>query len=123
MKEIIAIIRPKKVGATRLALEELGFPSQTAVAVLGRGRQRGLATEVDVELSPEALAQGRSGGMKYVPKRLLTLVVHDDEVDSIVKTIARVNRTGEIGDGKIFVSPIDDALRVRTSATGENAIL
>jgi nitrogen regulatory protein PII 2 len=123
MKEIIAILRPKKVGATRLALEELGFPSQTAVAVLGRGRQRGLTTEVDVDLSREALEKGKAGGMKYVPKRLLTLVVHDDEVDSIVKTIARVNRTGEIGDGKIFVSPIDDALRVRTSATGENAIL
>jgi nitrogen regulatory protein PII 2 len=120
MKEIIAIIRPKKVGATRLALEELGFPSQTAIAVLGRGRQRGLVGEVDVELPAEIVAHG---GMKFIPKRMLTLVVHNDEVDSIVRAVARVNHTGEIGDGKIFVSPIDDALRVRTHETGESAVL
>jgi len=123
MKEIIAIIRPKKVGATRLALEHLGFPSQTAIAVLGRGRQRGLVGEVDVDLPTEVIVKARAGGMKFVPKRMLTLVVHNDEVDSIVRAIARVNSTGQIGDGKIFVSPIDDALRVRTHETGESAVL
>jgi nitrogen regulatory protein PII 2 len=122
MKEVIAIIRPKRVGATRQALENLGFPSQTAEAVLGRGRQRGLVGEVDVEIPPDVLARGRAGGMKYVPKRMLTLVVGDEEVETVIQAIVQVNQSGRIGDGKIFVSPIDDALRVRTDETGESAI-
>jgi nitrogen regulatory protein PII 2 len=123
MKEVIAIIRPRKMGATRVALEELGFPSQTALGVLGRGKQRGLAGEVDVEIPPEVLERGRTGGMKYVPKRLLTLVVHDGDVETVVRAIVKVNQSGQIGDGKIFVSPIDDALRVRTRETGGNALV
>jgi nitrogen regulatory protein PII 2 len=122
MKEIIAIIRPKKVGATKFALEQLGFPSLTAEAVLGRGRQRGIASEVNLDLSPELLSQGKSGGMKYVPKRLLTLVVPDDDADIVVQAIVNINRTGQIGDGKIFVAPLEDALRVRTGERGESAI-
>lgn len=123
MKEITAIIRPKKVGATKTALEQLGFPSLTAVAVLGRGRQRGIASEVNLDLSPELLSQGKSGGMKYVPKRMLTLVVSDDDVESVVMTIVNINQSAQIGDGKIFVSSVDDALRVRTGERGEKAII
>lgn len=123
MKEITAIIRPKKVGATKMALEQLGFPGLTAEAVMGRGRQRGIAGEVNLDLSPELLSRAKSSGMKYVPKRMLTLVVPDEEVDLVVRAIVGVNQTAEIGDGKIFIGPVDDALRVRTNERGERAIL
>lgn len=122
MKEINAIIRPKKVGPTKDALDKLGFPSLTAVQVLGRGRQRGIAGEVNFDISTELLAQGRSMGMKYIPKRLLTLIVSDTDVDIVVKTIITINQTAEIGDGKIFILPIENAIRVRTNEEEENAI-
>jgi nitrogen regulatory protein PII 2 len=123
MKEIIAIIRPKKVGRTKDALSESGFPSFMAVAVFGRGHQRGIAAEVNCELPPELLSQGKSGGMKYIPKRMLTIVVPDADVDKVVETILSVNQTAQIGDGKIFVCPVDEALRVRTDEHGDKAIL
>jgi nitrogen regulatory protein PII 2 len=122
MKEIVAIIRPKKMGATKDALDALGFPSLTAVPVIGRGKQRGIASEVNYDFTPALLSQGKSGGMKYVPKRMLSLVVADEDVDSVLQTIIRVNQTSQIGDGKIFVCPIDDVLRVRTSETGNAAV-
>jgi nitrogen regulatory protein PII 2 len=122
MKEIIAIIRPKKVGPTRNALEQLGFPSMTATAVTGRGLQRGIAGEINVDCSPAILAKGLSAGMKYIPKRLLSIMVQNADVELVVKTIIEVNQTAQIGDGKIFVCPLDDALRVRTGETGDSAV-
>jgi nitrogen regulatory protein PII 2 len=122
MKEIIAIIRPKKVEPTKDALEKLGFPSLTAVSVIGRGRQRGIAAELNYEISPEMLSKEKSGGMKYIPKRLITLVVEDEDVDEIIKEIVRVNQTAQIGDGKIFICPIENAVRVRTDESGAAAL-
>ncbi|MGB8455886.1 MAG: P-II family nitrogen regulator [Anaerocolumna sp.] len=125
MKEIIAIIRPKKVSATKEALESLGFPSMTAISVLGRGKQRGIATELGIDIRPEALARGKAAGIKYmeyIPKRLLSIVVCSEDVDEIVKTIIKVNQTEQIGDGKIFVCPVEDAIRVRTDEQGNIAI-
>jgi nitrogen regulatory protein PII 2 len=122
MKEIIAIIRPKKVGPTRNALEQLGFPSMTATAVTGRGLQRGIAGEINVDCPPAVLAKSISSGMKYIPKRLLSIMVQNDDVDVVVKTIIEVNQTAQIGDGKIFVCPLDDALRVRTGEKGDEAV-
>lgn len=123
MKEIIAIIRPKTVNATKNALVELGFPGVTAFSVLGRGKQSGIADEVNVEFRPSAIAQGMIRGMKYIPKRELVLVVKDDEVDTVVETIIKMNQSAHFGDGKIFVCPMDEAVRVRTGETGENAIM
>jgi nitrogen regulatory protein PII 2 len=123
MKEIIAIIRPKKVGPTKDALEKLGFPSITAISVLGRGRQRGIAGELNFEVRPEIIVQGKSGGMKYIPKRLLSIVVRNGDVDAVIKTIVDVNQTAQIGDGKIFVCPVNNAVRVRTDEQGETAVL
>ncbi|WP_028318403.1 P-II family nitrogen regulator [Desulfobulbus elongatus] len=122
MKEIIAIIRPKKVGPTKKALAEMGFPSMTAMAVLGRGKQRGIAGEIACDVPVSLQAQARSGGMKYVPKRLLSLVVANEDVEAVIATIVKVNQTAQIGDGRIFICPIDNALRVRTDETGESAI-
>jgi nitrogen regulatory protein PII 2 len=123
MKEIIAIIRPRKVSSTRSALERMGFPSMTATGVRGRGMQCGIAGEVLVDGSPDELLKRNSGGMKYVPKRLLTIVVPDNYVDRVVQKIIEVNQTSQIGDGKIFVCPVDDAVRVRTREQGESAVL
>jgi nitrogen regulatory protein PII 2 len=123
MKEIIAIIRPKKVGPTRNALEQLGFPGMTATAVTGRGLQRGIAGEVNMECPPELLAPNKAGGMKYIPKRLLSIVVQNSDVETVVKTIIEVNQSAQIGDGKIFICPLDTAVRVRTDERGESAVL
>lgn len=123
MKEIMAIIRAKKVGATKEVLEKMGFPSLTAIAVLGRGKQRGIAGEISCELPASLQGQGKSGGMKYVPKRLIALVVSNEDVEPVIEAIVRVNQTAQIGDGRIFVCPIEDALRVRTGETGESAII
>ena len=123
MKEIIAIIRPRKMGATKEALDALGFPCMTATPVLGRGKQRGILGEVDLEVRPEVLKQGKYRAMPYIPKRLLSVVVPDDEADRVVQAIVGVNQTEQIGDGRIFICPVDDALRVRTDEKGESAIL
>ena len=126
MKEIIAIIRPKKIVPTKEALDKLGVPSVTATSVLGRGKQRGIATEFNIDICPDVLAQGLMTGMKYmeyIPKRFLSIIVPNEDVDMIVETIIKINQTGEIGDGKIFICPIDNAIRVRTDEQGDNAVL
>ena len=123
MKEIIAIIRPKKVGQTKDALEKLGFPSFMAVRVLGRGHQRGIAAELSCDLPPGLQGQGKSGGMKYIPKRMLSVVVPSADAEAVVAAIITANQTAQIGDGKIFVLPVDDALRLRTDETGDAAIM
>lgn len=123
MKEIIAIIRPNKVTATKRALDRLGFPSMSVVAVFGRGKQKGIANEVAVEISPIVRGLGSFKGMPYVPKRLLSIVVPAEMLNKVLNTIIKVNQTGDIGDGKVIVCPVDDALRVRTGETGQAAIL
>ncbi len=123
MKEIIAIIRPNKMTATKKALDNLGFPGMTASAVLGRGKQRGISGEVRIDIRPELLAKEKSAGMKYIPKRMMSVVVGDDEVDKVVNVLIEVNQTSQIGDGRIFVCPIENAIRVRTREEGYEAIL
>ncbi|MDR2692413.1 MAG: P-II family nitrogen regulator [Dysgonamonadaceae bacterium] len=123
MKEIIAFIRPSKMAATKKVLDKLEIPSVTAIPVLGRGNQRGLNTMLSgIEVHPQLLAKARVLGMKYIPKRMLVIVAKDGDVDKIVESIIQVNWTGYIGDGKIFVCPTDDALRIRTNETGDNAL-
>lgn len=124
MKELIVIIRPKKMTATKEALDALGYPSMTVSAVLGRGKQRGIAGEVQLTAGVEFPAARLSGNsMKYIPKRLLNVVVQDEDVDLVVKAILRVNQTGQIGDGRIFICPIEDAQRIRTGEKGIRAII
>jgi len=126
MKEVIAVIRPNKVSKTVKALEAVGFPAMTAMRCYGRGKQRGyldasLPEDVDVErIVKEGEKQGMQ--MKYIPKRLLSVVVEDADVPLVVGIIMKVNRTGKIGDGRIFVLPVEDAVRVRTGERGAEAI-
>lgn len=123
MKEIIAIIRPSKMNATKKSLDELNIPSVTAIPVLGRGNQRGLNPILaGIEISRDALVKGHVTGMKFVPKRMLIIVAKDEDVDTIVDTIVKSNKTGYIGDGKVFICPTDNAVKVRTKESGDTAL-
>ena len=120
MKEIIAIVRMNKMNQTKRALAEAGIVSITARDALGRGK--GL---VDMQLLEgaekgyeEAISQlGQT--QRLVPKRAIVLVVPDGLVEKTVTTIIKVNQTGKSGDGKIFVMPGSDAIRVRTGENGD----
>ncbi len=104
---------------TKKALDEAGFPAMTAYKVVGRGKQKGLIGEVSFQISPEVIKNaGASDAMKYIPKRMLISVVNDEDVPKVVKTIIRVNQTGNHGDGRIFVSPVFESVQIRT---GEKA--
>ncbi len=123
MREVMAIVRMDMMNRTKAALTEAGISSMTAREVLGRGK--GL---VDITLLKgaeqgyeEAIAQlGQSN--RLIPKRLLTIIVPEKMVDKVVKTIIRVNKTGKAGDGKIFILPVTDAVRVRTGENGDSAL-
>jgi nitrogen regulatory protein PII 2 len=137
MKEISAIIRRDKLPETKTMLDELGYPSLTIQSVDGRGKQKGaMCAEMDsempdsyctaVKLTPTpsvyALEHTLPKVALYVPKRMLTIVVPDDVVSKIVKSIIKVNQTSQHGDGKIFVLPIEGAVRVRTGEHDGEAI-
>lgn len=122
MKEVTAIVRPNKMSATKDALDKIGFPAMTAIPVLGKGKQRGISGELNFGIQPNLLAKRYSTGMKYIPKRLLSVVVSDENVDLVVKTIIGVNQTAQIGDGRIFVESIDEIFRIRTGEKGELAL-
>ena len=123
MKEIIAFIRSSKMNATKKILDELNIPSVTAIPVLGRGNQRGLNPILaGIEISKDAIVKGNITGMKFVPKRMLIIVAKEEEVGIIVDALVKVNKTGFIGDGKIFVCPTDNAIRVRTNESGYAAL-
>ena len=104
MKMIRAFIRPEKEQEVVLALEGAGFPSLTKVPVFGRGKQKGLTV----------------GPVHYdeLPKTLVMTVVDDRDLDKVLKVIRDKARTGFIGDGKIFVSPVDQAYTIRTGEAG-----
>lgn len=140
MKEITAIIRRDKLQETKAVLAELGLPSVSIQSVEGRGRQRGdvactlqdmdldgqvcNATHVKVKPTPStyALEHTLPKVALYVPKRLLTVVVSDADAPLVVKAIVDVNKTGQHGDGKVFVSPIEDARTIRSGAGGTEAV-
>ncbi len=112
MKKIEAIIREEKLEAVKKALEDNGYFGMTVTEVSGRGRQKGI------------LLQWRVGEYRvdFLPKLKIELVVLDEDVPETLNAITKNARTGEMGDGKIFVLPVDNAVRVRTGEEGENAI-
>ncbi len=123
MKEVIAIIRMNKMNETKRALSAAGISSLTARKVIGRGKGKVdyLLLEGAKSGYDEAINQ-LGPGPKLIPKRMLNIVVTDDLVEKVVKTIIKVNKTGSPGDGKIFVEKLVDAVRVRTGETGDDAI-
>ncbi len=112
MKKIEAIIREEKLEPVRRAVEDCGYFGMTISEVSGRGRQKGIPL------------QWRVGEYRidFLPKLKLEIVVLDEDVAKTVNAISRNARTGEMGDGKIFILPVENAVRVRTGEDGGNAI-
>ena len=123
MKEVLAVIRMNKMNVTKIALADAGVSSMTARKVIGRGKGQVdyMLLEGASKNYEEAINQ-LGPGPKLIPKRMLTMVVPDGKVETVVNTIIKVNSTGARGDGKIFVMPVMDAVRVRTGETGDAAI-
>ena len=114
MKEIIAVIRPRQWQSTLEKLSQAGFDAFTRQRAYGRGKQMGLRYQS---------ADGEPGaGISFLPKWMVTMVVEDEQVGQVIDILQTANRTGEIGDGKIFTYPIGNAIRIRTGETGEKAI-
>lgn len=112
MKKIEAIIRPFRIDDVREALAEIGVKGMTLTEVKGYGRQKG-HTE---------LYRGSEYQIDFLPKIKLEVVVPDRMEDQVVDAILKTARTGQVGDGKIFISTVDDAVRVRTGEAGESAL-
>lgn len=112
MKEIIAIIRPEKLENVKSALESIECRGLTVVDVKGRGRQLGVTESY----------RGSDYRIDLLPKTRLEIIVKDEEVDEVIDTIVKTAQTGDIGDGKIFISPVDDVVRIRTGERGEKAV-
>ncbi len=112
MKKIEAIIRPFKIDDVREALSEIGIRGMTLTEVKGYGRQKG-HTE---------LYRGSEYHIDFLPKIKLEVIVSDQMVEKVVDSIIKTSKTGQIGDGKIFVYPVEDAIRVRTEESGDDAL-
>jgi nitrogen regulatory protein P-II 1 len=112
MTKVEAIIQPAKLEAVKSALHEIGVDGMTILEVRGHGRQKG-HTET---------YRGREYTIDLIPKVKLEMVLADKMVDKAVQTITQTARTGKIGDGKIFLTRIDDAIRIRNDERGENAL-
>ena len=112
MKKLEAIIKPFKLDEVKLALAEVGVTGLTVIEVKGYGRQKG----------HNEVYRGAEYVVDFLPKVKLEVVVSDGLVAKAVEAIERTARTGRIGDGKVFVGGVDDAIRVRTGERGENAL-
>ncbi len=124
MKEIIAVIRMNKVNATKKALVDAGIPAFTATGrVMGRGKGQVHSDILQGAEAghPEAIAQ-LGGAPRLVAKRIVTVVVPDELCKTAIDTIIKTNQTGKPGDGKIFVTPIIETVRVRTGEEGDVAL-
>jgi len=112
MKKIEAIIRPEKLGEIKTALATAGFIGLTTYEVKGRGKQKGIVlsyrtSEYRVDL---------------LPKTKLELIVDENDVENVVEIICEIGKTGNMGDGKIFIMPVEEVIRVRTGERGKEAI-
>jgi nitrogen regulatory protein P-II 1 len=112
MKKIEAIVKPFKLNEVKEALGELGLQGMTVVEVKGFGRQKG-HTEI---------YRGSEYTVDFLPKVKIEMIVTNAQVEPAIEAITQAARTGKIGDGKIFVYPVDEAVRIRTDERGEKAI-
>ena len=112
MKKIEAIIKPFKLDDVKAALMDLGVHGMTVTEVKGFGRQKG----------HKEVYRGAEYVVEFVPKTTIEIVVADDLAPRVVDAIVRAAKTGSIGDGKIFVTSVSDAIRIRTGETGDSAL-
>jgi nitrogen regulatory protein PII 2 len=126
MKEVMAVIRMNRINRTKEALVKEGFPAFTGTKASGRGH-RSVDFEVmqaineNPKVNPEVLAT-LSQGPRLIPKRMISMVVPDERVSDVVSILTKENQTGTPGDGKVFVLPVDEVIRIRTEETGAAAI-
>jgi nitrogen regulatory protein P-II 1 len=112
MKKIEAYIKPFKLDEVKEALMEVGIGGMSVIEVKGFGRQRG----------HKELYRGSEYKVDFLPKLRIEVVAKDEDVERVVKAIVSAARTGQIGDGKIFISAVEDAIRVRTGESGEEVL-
>lgn len=112
MKKIEAIIKPFKLDEVKEALQDIGVQGLSVIEVKGFGRQKG-HTE---------LYRGAEYVVDFLPKVKIEIVLADDQVDDAIEAIIETAKTDKIGDGKIFVSPVEQAIRIRTGETGDDAL-
>lgn len=112
MKKVEAIIKPFKLDEVKESLSEIGVHGMTVTEVKGFGRTGG----------KKEVYRGSAYVVDFVPKVKLEIIVPDDSVHQVISTIAEAAKTGRIGDGKIFVTPVDEVIRIRTGETGADAI-
>ena len=112
MKKIECVIRPIKIDEVKVALEAIGVVGMTVADVRGYGKQRGRTEKY----------RGNTYVVNLLPKVKLEIVVSDERADDVVEIVLDAARTGEIGDGKIFVSSVEQAVRIRTGERGDDAL-
>lgn len=112
MKKIEAIIRPEKLDEVKRALEASGYPGITITQIEGHGKQKGVTQQW----------RGEVFKVDLLPKTKVEIVASDRDQEKIISAIQKVAGTGNVGDGKIFVSTVDDAIRIRTGERGEKAL-
>jgi nitrogen regulatory protein P-II 1 len=112
MKKIEAIVKPFKLDEVKEAISELGVVGMTITEVKGFGRQKG-HTEI---------YRGSEYTVDFLPKIKMEIVLPDSMIEGVVEAIVKAAKTGKIGDGKVFILPVDDAVRIRTAETGEKAV-
>lgn len=112
MKKIEAIIRPGKLDEVQAALDQFGVTGLTVTQVIGCGKQKGHTQ----------IYRGVEYKVYLLPKVKIEMVVKDQAVEQIIQIISKAARSGEVGDGKIFIYPVEEAIRIRTGETGEDAL-
>ncbi|OYT27166.1 MAG: transcriptional regulator [Thermoprotei archaeon ex4572_64] len=112
MKLIIAIIRQERFEQVKKALEDVGVIPMTVTTVVGRGEQKGISLQY----------RGRSFSVDLIPKVKIEIVIEDERVEKVIDTIIKHAWTGKPGDGKIFILPVEDVIRIRTGERGVKAI-
>lgn len=123
MKEVMAVIRMNKVNQTKKALADAGVSSIHARECLGRGK--GLVDFSVLKGAEQGYEEAISllgNTQRLIPKRYISVIVPDSLVDKVVKTVIDVNRAGKAGDGKIFVLPVEDSIRIRTGESGNDTL-
>jgi nitrogen regulatory protein P-II 1 len=112
MKKITAIVREDRFAMVKDALSDIGYPGMTITEVKGHGKQKGITEQW----------RGRTFKADLIKKIQMEMVVVDKDVENIVQCIVKEAKTGNIGDGKIFISPVENVIRIRTGEKGEKAI-
>ena len=112
MKQIQVIIRREKLAAVKAALDSVNCPGLMVWEIVGHGKQKGITETY----------RGRTFKVDMLPKTKIEIVTHDSQVKSVVDAVIKAASTGQVGDGKIFISSIEDAIRIRTGEKGDSAV-